>query len=312
MINEKIVGVIPIYKEQGLTSHDVVARVRRLLREKRIGHTGTLDPQVTGVLPLCIGQATRIVEYLQDLPKEYEVELVLGFSTNTEDLSGEVIDSVDSVHLDEEQLKKIIASFIGHIQQVPPMYSAVRVNGKRLYELARAGQTIVRNPRQVIIYEIDIQQMELNEHHPRVHLRVLCSKGTYIRTLCADIGAKLGVPAVMGRLIRTQADSFSLDRCVTLEDLETAIHEERVSELVVRIEDALHHMPKMTVDREMAIRALHGQKLKYPDQSVPPADDDLYRLYEDHTERFLGVFRFDHDQSIVSPVKVFQENDVSR
>ncbi|UUZ85968.1 tRNA pseudouridine(55) synthase TruB [Paenibacillus sp. P26] len=215
-------GILPIWKPKGFTSHDVVAKVRRILKIKRIGHTGTLDPQVTGVLPLCIGRATRLVEYIQDLPKAYEAELILGFSTDTEDLGGTVTERQERVKelLTADRVEAALAGFTGVIEQVPPMYSAVKVDGKRLYELAREGTVIERKARKVTIYAIELLQSDWSSDYPRVRFRVQCSKGTYIRTLCVDIGRSLGVPAVMGELVRISTGNIGPESCLTLEQVE--------------------------------------------------------------------------------------------
>ena len=180
-------GIINIYKEKGFTSHDVVAKMRGILRQKKIGHTGTLDPDATGVLPVCLGSATKLCDMLTDRDKEYEAVMQLGISTDTQDLSGEVLEECP-VTVTEEEVRNAILSFIGDYDQIPPMYSALKVNGKKLYELARAGKEVERQPRAVTIYDITILDMKL----PEVTFRVSCSKGTYIRTLCYDIGVKCG------------------------------------------------------------------------------------------------------------------------
>ena len=206
-------GVLAVYKPAGFTSHDVVAKARRILGMKRIGHTGTLDPQVTGVLPLCLGKATRVVEYIQELPKEYVATLRLGLSSDTEDLTGTITESVDEVHVSEEEVLAVLTSFKGIISQVPPMYSAVKIDGKRLYELAREGKTVERKSREVEIYEIEMTDMTWNDNYPDITFRVLCSKGTYIRTLCVDIGRALGLPGVMVKLERTMSAGISASHC---------------------------------------------------------------------------------------------------
>lgn len=198
-------GVLPVYKPAGFTSHDVVAKMRGILKMKRIGHTGTLDPQVTGVLPLCLGRATRVVEYLQELPKEYEATLRLGIATDTEDITGEIIDRADLVEVTPEEVEQVLGQFVGKIAQVPPMYSAVKVDGKRLYELARQGKTVERKSREVTIHELELKKLTSKDGYPEISFRVLCSKGTYIRTLCVDIGKELGYPSTMVELTRTMS-----------------------------------------------------------------------------------------------------------
>ncbi|WP_438448267.1 tRNA pseudouridine(55) synthase TruB [Gorillibacterium sp. sgz5001074] len=316
----KVEGIIPIWKPQGFTSHDVVAKARRILRIKRIGHTGTLDPAVTGVLPLCIGRATRLVEYIQEMPKEYQAKLIIGLATDTEDMTGTVVERSESVSLDPAQVLSVLESFAGEIQQVPPMYSAVKVDGKRLYELARKGEIVERKPRAVTIYAIQAVRMSLETANPEIEFRVSCSKGTYIRTLCVDIGRALGYPAVMGELIRTSTGGFTREQCVTLEELAeaAAAGEEVVARLTVPSDDAIPFIPRYSADKTMALHALQGKKLRLPEPAgpdlvrhdLPGLMAGLVRLYDE--ERFLGLFRLHEDGRTLSPEKVFvpeQEHD---
>ena len=193
-------GIVNIYKEKGYTSHDVVAVLRKVVGQKKIGHTGTLDPDATGVLPVCLGRATKVCELLTDHDKTYEALLLLGKTTDTQDISGEVLEERDPGNLTEEEVRSCIESFIGEYDQIPPMYSALKVNGKKLYELAREGKTVERKSRKVQIHGIRILEMNL----PHVRMEVDCSKGTYIRTLCHDIGEKLRVGGCMEELERTK------------------------------------------------------------------------------------------------------------
>lgn len=209
-------GILPIYKQKGYTSHDVVAKCRGILKEKKIGHTGTLDPEAEGVLPLCIGKATKVVSYLTDSDKCYEAEVILGTTTTTEDATGEVVESFD-VDVTKEQVERVVQSFEGDYTQIPPMYSAIKVNGVRLYELARAGIVIERKPRQVKIYQCSIKEWISDT---RFKIVVNCSKGTYIRTLCTDIGKNLGCGAHMGTLLRTKVGPYTIEDSITLDILE--------------------------------------------------------------------------------------------
>ena len=213
-------GIINIYKEKGFTSHDVVAKMRGICKQKKIGHTGTLDPDATGVLPVCLGSGTKLCDMLTDKDKEYVAELLLGVITDTQDISGQILEQRE-VQVSEEQVRETVMGFQGDYMQIPPMYSALKVNGKKLYELARAGKEVERHARPVRIHEIEIIEMRL----PVVKIRVACSKGTYIRTLCADIGEKLGCGGTMQSLLRTKVGIFELDKAVTLAQLE-AIRDE--------------------------------------------------------------------------------------
>jgi tRNA pseudouridine55 synthase len=314
MIPLLLEGVLPVKKPVGFTSHDVVAKVRGITRIRRIGHTGTLDPQVTGVLPLCIGRATRIVEYLQELPKEYEAVLTVGYSTDTEDTTGRVLAQVERAVLTEEAVRETLAAFVGVIQQIPPMYSAVKIEGKRLYELARQGEEVERQPREVEIYQIDIMEMDLTLAHPQIRFRVKCSKGTYIRTLCADIGVKLGYPAVMSHLVRTATGFIDLAQCMDLEEITRLMGEGRLGEVMIKPDQAIAHMPALTVGHVEAERALKGQTLflaENNETAVPSAG--LLRLYAPapvspepgEGAPFLGIFRYDPARQLLKPEKVF-------
>ena len=216
-------GMINVFKEKGYTSHDVVARLRGICRQKKIGHTGTLDPDAQGVLPVCLGTATKVCELLTDKDKVYEAVLLLGRETDTQDISGIVKNETD-VRNTEEEIRDAIASFTGAYSQIPPMYSALKVNGKKLCDLARAGVEVARRPRQVYIYEIEILWMRL----PRVKLRVHSSKGTYIRTLCHDIGQKLGCGGCMEELLRTKVSIFELGQARTIAQIQQLADEDRL------------------------------------------------------------------------------------
>ena len=214
-------GIINVKKEAGMTSHDVVFKLRKILGTKKIGHGGTLDPDVVGVLPIAVGKATRMVEFMQDEGKIYEGEITLGFSTTTEDASGEVVERTPvEAPLDAAEVDHMIAQMVGEIEQVPPMYSAVKVNGRKLYEYARAGQEVERPERQVTIYSFErTSPISYEDKLARFTFRVKCSKGTYIRTLSVDLGEKLGYAAHMSNLTRTSAAGLQLEDSLTLEEI---------------------------------------------------------------------------------------------
>ena len=214
-------GIINLKKEAGMTSHDAVFKLRKILGTKKIGHGGTLDPDVVGVLPIAVGKATRMVEFMQDEGKVYEGEITLGYSTTTEDASGEIVSETPVLSpLDEKLVDEAIASLTGPITQIPPMYSAVKVNGRKLYEYARAGQEVERPERQVTIYSFErTSPISYEDKLSRFTFRVKCSKGTYIRTLSVDLGEKLGYAAHMSHLTRTSAAGLSLDDALTLEEV---------------------------------------------------------------------------------------------
>lgn len=218
-------GIINVYKEAGFTSHDVVAKLRGVLGQKKIGHTGTLDPMATGVLPVCCGKATKVCELLADRDKTYQAVCQLGIVTDTQDITGAVLEENSVKNITEEDVAQAVASFLGESTQLPPMYSAIKVNGKKLYELAREGKTVERNPRPIKISQIDILQMNLEEHI--FSMEVTCSKGTYIRTLCHDIGQKLGVGAALQNLVRTRVGNFMIGDALTIDEVEHIYCEDR-------------------------------------------------------------------------------------
>ncbi len=307
-------GVLPIWKPVQFTSHDVVAKARGILKMKRIGHTGTLDPMVTGVLPLCLGRATRLVEYIQEMPKEYEAKLVIGLATDTEDLTGSVIERADQVTVSEQQILKVMEQFTGVIEQIPPMYSAVKVDGKRLYELARGGEVVERQPRQVTIHSIHILSVKLDVMEPEIVFRVRCSKGTYIRTLCSDIGRALGYPAVMAELVRTGTGGLTRAQCVTLEELAEAKlqGDGALAQWLIPADQAISFFPAIEVGREAAVHARQGKKIrlaadeaaKQPDMELPLQMRRLKRVYGPGAD-FLGLFRLEEDGRTLAAEKVF-------
>jgi len=301
-------GVLPVMKPANFTSHDVVAKVRGILGIRRIGHTGTLDPQVTGVLPLCIGRATRIVEYIQDLPKEYEAVLTLGVATDTEDMTGNVLIQLPEVKLDHEVVNSVFKQFIGVIEQIPPMYSAIKVDGKRLYDLARQGQEVERKPRKIEIYEMEIKEIKCDLANPQIRFRVKCSKGTYIRTLCVDIGRVLGFPATMSELVRTATGSITIAQCVTLSEVASMQKQGLINTIMIPTDQAIAHMPFLTVTAQESVQALQGKSLQ--NDSILARTlihNELVRLYSPE-KVFLGLFRWDGQQHIITPEKVFTAN----
>ncbi|GIP21473.1 tRNA pseudouridine(55) synthase TruB [Paenibacillus sp. J22TS3] len=297
-------GVLPIHKPAGFTSHDVVAKARGILKMKRIGHTGTLDPQVTGVLPLCLGRATRVVEYMQEMPKEYEAALVLGIATDTEDLTGAIVQETEEVQVTKEQVLETLRKFTGTISQVPPMYSALKVDGKRLYELAREGKTVERKSREVEIYELELTGFEPDLSRPTISFRALCSKGTYIRTLCVDIGRELGVPACMSELKRTMSAGIPLSRCLTLEEVELCVREGNLQQYLIPVDQAVSHLASHQVSAEKVKAALQGQRLSWTAVKPQVMGNEPIRLY-DPDGNFLGIFHKEPESGAIAAVKVF-------
>ncbi|MGN0400248.1 MAG: tRNA pseudouridine(55) synthase TruB [Blautia sp.] len=281
-------GVINVYKERGYTSHDVVARLRGILKQKKIGHTGTLDPEAAGVLPVCLGRATKLCELLTDKKKTYEAVLHLGIVTDTQDMTGKILEQ-HPVTVSEEAVRDVIVSFLGEREQIPPMYSALKVNGRKLYELAREGKTVERKPRTVTFYEIEIQDISL----PMVRFSVTCSKGTYIRTLCHDIGAGLGCGGCMESLLRTRVERFTAEESLTLEQIEKAVKENTLMDCIVSIEEMFSSCEKISMPEEMDILLHNGNAV--PSDVVPVKDMENHtrvRMY-DSQNRFIGIYEYE-------------------
>jgi tRNA pseudouridine55 synthase len=308
-MTQTYIGVLPICKPAGWTSHDVVARGRRLLSERRIGHTGTLDPMVTGVLPLCIGRATRLVEILQELPKEYEAELTIGYATDTEDASGQVTAAVDQTPVSRQQILQALQAFIGRIEQVPPMYSAVKKDGKRLYELARQGIEVERQPRTVTIHQLELLEFDESGKYPIIRFRVRCSKGTYIRTLCVDIGKSLGYPAVMSGLVRTEAGGIRLEDCYGLEEVERMVQQGTLEQVIIPIERAISFLPSISLNETESFKAMNGVPVVWPqseqlDMLPPPSEAELVRVFHSN-QKLIGVFNWNPANGVLIANKVF-------
>jgi tRNA pseudouridine55 synthase len=247
-------GVLNINKETGWTSHDVVAKVRHLLGGVKVGHAGTLDPMAIGVLPVLVGRATRLAEYLVEWDKEYEAVLRLGETTDTQDASGTVLERRSTEAVTPERIREIVARFRGPLEQVPPMYSAVKVDGVPLYKAARAGKTIAREPRTVVLHVLEVVAV----HERDVTLRVVCSKGTYVRTLCADIGEALGVGGHLRSLVRTRVGPFTLDQALTVDDVATHHALGQLRYDLHSLDQVLDRLPCVEVDDQAAARAKHG------------------------------------------------------
>ncbi len=352
-------GILNIYKEKGYTSHDVVARLRGILHQKKIGHTGTLDPEAEGVLPVCVGNATRLCALLTDKTKTYEAQLFLGVTTDTQDATGRVTGMAGDIdrfaemlpgNLAEqipeaaeafgqggaeqwgrlsdvtgEELTDIISKTVGRQQQIPPMYSALKVGGKKLYELAREGKTIDRKPREIEIHEIKILEMDL----PRVRFSVTCSRGTYIRTLCEDIGKKAGCGGVMESLLRTEVGPFALADAKKLSEIEILQQQGRLEEALILVDHMFLEYPAAVVAAEYEKIVQNGNKLhrsmvrfETSDELCKPQlckpslckptisaanhdlPDDLLRIY-DGSGRFYGLYSYGEDDSVMCPYKMF-------
>ncbi len=278
-------GVINVYKEKGFTSHDVVAKLRGILKTKKIGHTGTLDPNAEGVLPVCIGNATKLCDLIMEKKKIYEAELVLGIETDTEDMTGTVIRKYEGdILITEEEIFSAVKSFVGEYDQIPPMYSALKVNGKKLYELAREGVEIERKSRRVTIFDIQILCISL----PVVKLRVECSKGTYIRALCRDIGAKLMVGGCMGELLRTASGKFNIEKAVKIEKIEELMSMGKVDDIIISTDKVLDNYPALMVKEEYLKFLSNGNAMTFEmfeNSENISGENEKYRIYCDNAFR---------------------------
>ena len=298
-------GILPLWKEKGMTSFDCVYKVRKILKTKKVGHSGTLDPEVDGVLPICVGKATKVVENLHEANKVYQGEITLGFSTETEDAHGKVVSTTPietpfSVH----EIDKKMQSFIGEITQIPPMYSAVKVNGKRLYEYARAGEEVERPIRKATIYEFKRISEPVYNGETKTQswkFEVSCSKGTYVRTLSVDLGKALGVEAHMSQLTRVKSGPFHSDDCITLEHLNELAQNDRAQEALKPVDLVFADYPRIDLNEEEFMRFKNGTiltKTEFPQINVPTScyyEDQLISIYGPHPTK----------KDLLKPIKMF-------
>lgn len=268
-------GILNVYKPKGMTSHDIVAIMRRTLHMKRIGHTGTLDPDAEGVLPILVGKATKLSDVLMAEEKRYFAGVKLGIVTDTDDISGEVI-KTSSVHVTEQEIKDVVSSFLGKTEQIPPMYSAIKVDGKKLYQLARKGIVTERKAREIEIYALEVENIQKDTFDLHIH----CSKGTYIRALCRDIGEKLGTGAAMASLVREQSGVFTKENSHTIEEIQKAAEEGAVASLLISVDDVLSDIPKVDVEESYAVKIKNGIRLR-PEQLgiTGMGENDLICVY---------------------------------
>ena len=304
-MNNECNGIINVYKEKGFTSHDVVAKLRGICKMKKIGHTGTLDPEAVGVLPVCFGSGTKLCDMLTDWDKEYIAVLRLGVTTDTQDMTGQVLTQCEDKQireLTEERVREAVMRFVGDYDQIPPMYSALKVDGKKLYELARAGREVERKPRRVRIEEIEIQSVEM----PFVTFRVVCSKGTYIRTLCHDIGADLGCGGIMESLTRSRVGIFGIEDALTLTELQRLRDEDKITSVIVP-PDAIFAKDRAVVVNEQGKRMVQNGNRLGTAQLTETAiftDGEQVRIY-DNDGKFYGIYVYYRVENSLKPLKMF-------
>ena len=287
-------GIINVYKESGFTSHDVVAKLRGILHQKKIGHTGTLDPEATGVLPVCLGNATRLCDMITDKSKEYRAVLLLGISTDTEDATGKIL-SRKAVNVTAKDIEKTINSFVGKYNQVPPMYSALKVNGQKLCDLARKGVEIERKPREVFIYDIIIEKIDI----PEVTMTVKCSKGTYIRSLCRDIGEKLNTGGIMKSLVRTKTGIFNIENAVRLSEISKCVADNNIASLIMPTDSFFDDYPAVNVSGRNEMLVKNGNMI-----ILPEFKGNNIKVYLSDGV-FAGIYGYDEVSLSYKPKKMF-------
>ncbi len=294
-------GIVNVYKEKGFTSFDVVAKMRGIFQQKKIGHTGTLDPDAEGVLPVCLGRATKVCDLLTDKDKKYEAVLLLGVMTDTQDLSGKVLEE-KTVTVTEDEVKDAILSFVGDYMQIPPMYSALKVNGQKLCDLARKGVTVERKARPVTIHEIEILSIAL----PEIRMRVHCSKGTYIRTLCQDIGEKLGCGGCMKSLLRTRVAAFAIEDALKLDELEARLKSGDES-FIYSVDSVFMQYEKASVLETADKLVRNGNRI--PEELICDMQEaykkECIRLYG-WEGTFIGLYAYKPETNDFKPIKLFQ------
>ena len=304
-------GILPLWKERGMTSHDCVFKLRKILHTKKIGHGGTLDPDVSGVLPICIGKGTKVIEYMVDSGKTYEGEITVGFSTTTEDAGGEVVDRVKMERpFAPEEIDQAMARMTGEITQIPPMFSAVKVNGKRLYEYARNGEEVERPYRKALIHSFERTSEPVFDQQQGTQtwtFRVVCGKGTYVRTLSVDTGLLLGVPAHMSQLVRTASGGLQKEQCVTLAQTAELMEQGRINEVLLPIEVAVSEFPRVDLTDEQYAKVKNGVFLSQHSLGLSEMPPRLLALY--YKGLVVSLYQQHPDKpGLLKPSKVLRNN----
>ena len=292
-------GILNIHKDTGMTSHDVVAKIRKLLKQKRVGHAGTLDPAASGVLPICIGQGTRVAEYLSESGKAYRAEIGFGVVTDTYDAEGTILRTTDASELTLARIEEVLLQFLGAQMQMPPLYSAIKLQGQPAYKRMRAGEEITLAARPVEIYRLQIATWET----PVLTLDIECSKGTYIRSLAYDLGERVGYGAHLTGLVRTRSGPFMLAESISLAQLALAVEQGTVAECVFPADFALQQYPALYLDAETVERVLHGNAFHYEEQPSMQPGSELARIY-DSSGHFLAIATWNSEQQMWQPKKV--------
>ena len=306
-MEKELKGIINVLKPCGMTSFDVIKYLRGLLKIKKIGHTGTLDPKACGVLPICIGKATSAIQYICDVDKCYRAEMILGIKTDTQDAEGKVLKTIENEY-ENDEIISAINSFIGYYEQIPPMYSAVKIKGKKLYEYARKGIEVERKPKKVQIKNINLISINKTEINDRIFQKVLfdveCSKGTYIRTLCSDIGDMLGCGGHLSFLVRLRSGEFNLNDAITLEKIEKLSADNAIYQELIKVDMVLNHFNCIKLESDDLYRFNCGQLLQYNEKSFD--EKEILRVY-DFENRFhaLGIIIMKNGRAFLKPKKLF-------
>jgi len=293
-------GILNINKPTGMTSHDVVAKVRKLLKQRRVGHAGTLDPAASGVLPICVGHATRVAEYLSESGKAYRATIIFGTVTDTYDSEGTILRTASPQDLTLAKIEAILPAMLGEQMQIPPRYSAIKLQGQPAYKRARAGEEVAMEARPITIYQLEIIDWQL----PILTLAIECSKGTYIRSLAYDLGEKAGCGAYLGGLVRTRSGPFALPECITLEQLAEATAQGTLEQFLYPADKAIEQYPALVLDEHTSERVKHGNAFRVEEEPDATTGQSLARVYDDKGE-FVAIAEWNAEQRAWQPIKVF-------
>lgn len=296
-------GILNINKPTGMTSHDVVAKVRKLLKQKRVGHAGTLDPAASGVLPICAGQATRVAEYLSESGKAYQATIIFGAVTDTYDSEGTILRTASTQDLTLARIKALLPAMLGEQMQVPPRYSAIKLQGQPAYKRARAGEEVAMEPRPITIYQLEIIDWQSSQP-PTLTLAIECSKGTYIRSLAYDLGEQAGCGAYLGGLVRTRSGPFPLTESITLEQLAESAAQGTIEQFLYPADKAIEQYPALKLDEATTERVRHGNTFQLEEQAGALHEQTIARVYDDKGQ-FVAIAEWDAERNVWQPTKVF-------
>ena len=296
-------GILSINKPTGITSHDVVAKARKLLKQRRVGHAGTLDPAASGVLPICVGQATRVAEYLSESGKAYQATIIFGMVTDTYDSEGSIVRTASTQDLTRSRIEAVLPTMLGEQMQIPPRYSAIKLQGQPAYKRARAGEDVAMEARPITIYQLAIIDWQPS-HPPTLTLAIECSKGTYIRSLAYDLGELAGCGAYLGGLVRTRSGPFRLSESITIEQLAQAAEQGTIESFLFPADKAIERYPALVLDEETSERVKHGNAFRVEEKPDTISEQGLARVYDDKGQ-FMAIAQWDEEHRMWQPTKVF-------